>query len=131
MRAPPESFKPTTGAPIFIARSMILTILAALVSDSDPPKTVKSCANAYAEPSVDAAVPAHDAVAGHDLIGHAEVAAAVGDELVDFLERAGVEQQVDALARGKLARLALAAQPFFTAARARLADRDLEENPCP
>ena len=36
------------GAPIFIARSMILTILAALVSESDPPKTVKSCAKAYA-----------------------------------------------------------------------------------
>jgi hypothetical protein len=39
----------------------------------------------------------------------------VGDELVYFLERAGVEQQVDALARGELARLALAAKPFFTA----------------
>ena len=60
---------------------------------------------------------ADDAVARHDLIGHAEVAAAVGDELVDFLERAGIEQQVDALARGQLARLALAAQPFFTAAQ--------------
>ena len=45
-RAPPESFRPTTGEPILIARSMILTILAALVSDSEPPKTVKSCANA-------------------------------------------------------------------------------------
>src|SRR5438128_5285912 len=46
MRAPPESFRPTTGAPSFIARSMILTIFAAFVSDSDPPTTVKSCANA-------------------------------------------------------------------------------------
>ena len=46
MRAPPESFKPTIGAPSFIARSMIFTIFAALVSDSDPPKTVKSCAKA-------------------------------------------------------------------------------------
>ena len=46
MRAPPESFKPMTGAPIFIARSMILTIFAALVSESDPPNTVKSCAKA-------------------------------------------------------------------------------------
>jgi len=35
-----------TGAPSFIARSMIFTILAALVSESDPPNTVKSCANA-------------------------------------------------------------------------------------
>src|SRR5436190_3422773 len=48
MRAPPESLRPTTGAPIFMARSMIFTIFAALVSESDPPKTVKSCANAYA-----------------------------------------------------------------------------------
>jgi hypothetical protein len=46
MRAPPESFRPTTGAPTFTAWSMILQILAALVSDSEPPKTVKSCANA-------------------------------------------------------------------------------------
>jgi len=46
MRAPPESFNPTTGAPSFIARSMIFTIFAALVSESDPPNTVKSCANA-------------------------------------------------------------------------------------
>src|SRR5438067_147469 len=46
MRAPPESFRPTTGAPSFIARSMIFTIFAAFVSDSDPPNTVKSCANA-------------------------------------------------------------------------------------
>jgi hypothetical protein len=46
MRAPPESFSPTIGAPSFSARSMILTILAALVSDSEPPNTVKSWANA-------------------------------------------------------------------------------------
>ncbi len=32
------------GAPIFTARSMTLTIFAAFVSDSEPPKTVKSCA---------------------------------------------------------------------------------------
>ncbi len=46
MRAPPESLRPTIGAPSFIARSMIFTIFAALVSDSEPPNTVKSCANA-------------------------------------------------------------------------------------
>ena len=57
-----------------------------------------------------AAVAAHHAVARHDLLGHAEVAAAVGDELVDFLEGAGVEQQVDALARRQLAGVALAAE---------------------
>jgi hypothetical protein len=46
MRAPPESFSPITGTPIFMARSMIFTIFAALVSDSDPPNTVKSWAKA-------------------------------------------------------------------------------------
>src|SRR5687767_4332033 len=46
MRAPPESLRPTIGAPIFTARSITLTILAALVSESDPPKTVKSWAKA-------------------------------------------------------------------------------------
>src|SRR5512140_381107 len=44
MRAPPESFSPTRGAPTFIARSMSLQIFAAFVSERDPPKTVKSCA---------------------------------------------------------------------------------------
>ncbi len=33
------------GAPTFIARSMTLHTLAAKVSDSDPPNTVKSWAN--------------------------------------------------------------------------------------
>ena len=46
MRAPPESFSPTMGAPTFIAWSITLQILAALVSESDPPNTVKSCAKA-------------------------------------------------------------------------------------
>src|ERR1051326_7223400 len=35
MRAPPESFRPTTGAPLRIARSMILQIFCALDSDSE------------------------------------------------------------------------------------------------
>ena len=43
--------------------------------------------------AVDEAVAGDDAVARHDLIRHAEVAAAVCDELVDFLERARIEQR--------------------------------------
>ena len=46
MRAPPESFSPMIGAPLRVAMSMTLQIFAALVSESEPPKTVKSCANA-------------------------------------------------------------------------------------
>ena len=38
------------------------------------------------EAAIDAAVAGDDAVAGHDLIGHAEVAATVRDERVGFFE---------------------------------------------
>ncbi len=41
------------------------------------------------------------------MLFHAEIAAAVRDELVDFLEGAGVEQQLDALARGELSGVVL------------------------
>jgi hypothetical protein len=38
------------------------------------------------------------------------------DELVDFLERTDVEEQIDAFAGGQLARLVVAAQAIFPAA---------------
>ena len=47
---------------------------------------------------------------------HAEVGAAVRDELVHLLERAGIEEPLDALARGQLALFVLLAQPLFAAA---------------
>ena len=53
--------------------------------------------------AVDRAVAGHHAVAGHLLLGHAEIGAAVLDEHVPFLEDALVEQELDALARGELA----------------------------
>jgi hypothetical protein len=40
----------------------------------------------------------------------------VRDELVELLERARIEQQIDALAGRELARLVLTAQPRFAAA---------------
>jgi hypothetical protein len=46
MRAPPESLRPTIGAPLLTAMSITLQIFAALVSESEPPNTVKSCAKA-------------------------------------------------------------------------------------
>src|SRR5687768_9472313 len=46
MRAPPLSLRPITGAPTFIAMSMILQIFWAWRSDSEPPNTVKSWAKA-------------------------------------------------------------------------------------
>ncbi len=55
------------------------------------------------EAAVDRAVAGDDAVARDLLLRHAEVGAAVLDEHVPLLEGAGVEQEVDALARGQLA----------------------------
>ena len=56
----------------------------------------------------DAAVAGDEAVAGDDLLVHAEIAAAMGDQLIEFLEGALVEQQFDALAGAELAFLVLA-----------------------
>jgi hypothetical protein len=47
MRAPPESFRPMTGQPIFMAMSMTLTIFSPNTSPREPPKTVKSCAKTH------------------------------------------------------------------------------------
>src|SRR6185503_2885904 len=69
------------------------------------------------EAAVDSSVAAHHAVSRHDLVAHAEVGAAVRDELVDFFECAGVEQEVDALARRQLAGFALAAETFLAPAQ--------------
>ena len=38
---------PIIGQPVFIARSMTLTIFSPNTSPSEPPKTVKSCANTH------------------------------------------------------------------------------------
>jgi hypothetical protein len=62
-----------------------------------------------------------DAVARNLLIGHAEIEAAVGDELVDFLERSAIEQQFHALARRQLAGGVLLFEPLLAAAQLRAA----------
>ena len=65
--------------------------------------------------------PAGDhAVAGDFRLLHAEVAGAVLDEHVELLERALVEQQLDALARGQLAALVLRLDARLAAAEAGL-----------
>ena len=66
--------------------------------------------------AVDAAVAGDEAIAGDDLLVHAEIAAAVGDQLVDLFEGAFVEQQFDALAGGEFALLVLARAAFGSAA---------------
>src|SRR6185437_1543893 len=57
-----------------------------------------------------------DAVTGNFLLLHAELVGAVLDEHVELLERALVEQELDALAGGQLAALVLGLDaPFATA----------------
>ena len=53
-----------------------------------------------------------DPVAGNELvrIAHAEVAASMGDELVDLLKGARIEEHVDPLARRELAGFVLASK---------------------
>ena len=64
------------------------------------------------ETPVDAAVAGDDAVARDLLLGHAEVEAAVLDQLVELLEGALVEEELDALAGGELAFPVLALAPL-------------------
>ena len=70
------------------------------------------------EAAVDGAGTRHHAVAGDALSGHAELGAAVLDEGVDLLERAGIEQKLQALARGQLAALVLGGDALGPAAHA-------------
>ncbi len=77
--------------------------------------------------AIDRAPAGDDAVAGDFVVLHAELGGAVLDEHVELLERAFVEQQLHALARGELAlgvlrRHALLA-PARTRGGARLASR--------
>ena len=84
--------------------------------------------------AVDRAPAGDDAVAGDLLLLHAEVDGAVLDEHVELLERALVEQELDALAGGELAALVLrldarraAAQPGLLAALFQLVEDVLHE----
>jgi hypothetical protein len=65
---------------------------------------------------VDRAVTGDDAVAEHLFALHAEVGAAVLDELVPFLEAALVQQQLQALARGQFAAVVLGVDALLPAA---------------
>src|ERR1043166_9229355 len=100
MRAPPESFRPMIGAPFFIARSMIFTIFAACVSVSEPP--------------LPWAVAGDDAVARYAVLLHPEVGGAMDDELVELLERAGIEEERDTLPRRQFPFVVLTLDPLLT-----------------
>ena len=100
MRAPPESSRPTIGAPTFIARSMILQIFPACASDERPAEDGEVLAEDEDQSTVDGAVAGDDAVAEDRVV---RTAVATGDERVELDERPGVEQQVEPLARRQLA----------------------------
>ena len=70
--------------------------------------------------AVDRAPAGDDAVAGDLGLLHAEVVTAVLDEHVELLERALVEQEFDALARGQFAALVLGLDARLAAAQPRL-----------
>jgi hypothetical protein len=117
MRAPPESLMPITGAPTFMAWSMTLQIFSACASEREP-NTVKSWLNTNTQATVDGARPGHHPVARDPLLLHAELGAAVVDEGVDLLERAGIEQELQALANAELAALVLRGDTLGPAAHA-------------
>ena len=91
------------GALAFIAMSWILMIFCAWVSDSEPPNTVKSLANTKVLRPLTVPQPVTTPSPGTLDLLHAEFDRAVLDEHVELLERALVEQKLDALARGQLA----------------------------
>ncbi len=68
------------------------------------------------QPALDAAVAGDEAVAINLLLLHAEIGAAMGDQLVGLFEGTFVEQEGDALARRHLAFLVLALVTLFSAA---------------
>ena len=108
-----------TGAPTFIAWSMILQIFSACASRERAAEHGEVLAEDEDQAAVDRAVAGDHAVAGHLLLGHAEIAAAMLDEHVPFLEGAGIEQHLDALARGELALGVLGLDALLAAAGAR------------
>ena len=117
MRAPPESLRPTTGDAELHRQVHDLDDLRGVGFRQRSAEHREVLREGEHLPAVDEPVAGDDAVARDDLVGHPEVEAAVRDELVELLERARIEQQIDPLARRQLAGLVLAAQALFAAAQ--------------
>src|SRR5262249_23076554 len=66
-------------------------------------------------PPVNEPVAGDHAVAGNFFLLHPEIGAAMGDELVDLDERAGIEQQLQPFACGQLAGFVLPCDALFAA----------------
>jgi hypothetical protein len=98
MRAPPESLRPTTGAPVLHGAVHDLADFLRVGFRERAAEYGEVLREDVDQAGVDVAVAGDEAVAGDDLLIHAEVAAAMGDELVELFEGAFVEEQFDALA---------------------------------
>ena len=119
MRAPPESFSPTTGAPSLHREIHDLDDLGGVGLRQRSAEDGEILGEGEDLASFDEAIAGDDAVAGNHLLVHAEIAASVGHQLVDLFEGAGIEQELDALARRQLAGRVLAREPLFAAAKLR------------
>ncbi len=93
MRAPPESFRPTIGRAVAHRHVHHLADLGGVGFRQRAAEHGEVLREGVDDAAVNAAVAGDHAVAGNHLLLHPEVAAAMGDELVHFLERAGIEQQ--------------------------------------
>jgi hypothetical protein len=82
---------------------MTLHIFSAITSPSEPPKTVKSWEKTQTRRPSMSPWPGDDGVAPRAVLLHVELERAVANVGVELLERAGVEQLLDALARRVLA----------------------------
>ena len=116
MRAPPESLRPIKRRAVLEGEVHDLADFLRVGFRERAAEDGEVLREDVDQAAIDVAVAGDEAVAGDDLLVHAEVAAAMRDEFVDFFEGAFVEQQVDALARGELAFLVLAVAPFLAAA---------------
>ena len=104
MRAPPPSLMPTIGQPLRHGEVDDLDDLLAVDLAEAAAEDGDVLGEDRDRPAVDGAVPGDDAVAERALGVHAEVGRPVPGELVELGERARVEQRLDPLARGHLAR---------------------------
>jgi len=91
MRAPPESFKPTTGAPTFHGQIHHFADLAALAHSSEPRTREvlgKGVGHAAVDSSIAGSPPHRPECAARPCQSHATVL----DELVNFLEASFIEK---------------------------------------
>ena len=116
MRAPPESFRPITGAPCAHGQIHDLADFRGVGFRERPAEHREILRENVDQAAVDAAVAGDESVAGRALLLHAEIVGVVTNEFVELLEGAFVEQQLDALARAELSLLVLALAALGAAA---------------